>query len=99
MQHLTVKELKTIEKIAERAVALYLKHDMLDEHRRKIAVLMMADELLTVHRDIIKLRLDDMLTGSDFDLIHDVAGIHRHLEHGKQRAHLTECFLPRYAVA
>lgn len=101
MMHVTVKELQTIEKIARRAVGIYQSLGALPGPDRgpRFATLAIADEVLVVHRDIVPLRLDELLAADVFNLMHDIAGIHHHLEHGTTRepACLTDCFRPRYA--
>lgn len=42
-----------------------------------------------------QLRLEDMLEASDFDLMHDVLGINKHLD--RDTYQLKDCFLPRFA--
>jgi hypothetical protein len=81
----------TIREIAERASAIFLRLEDTDVPWRYIAA-----ELTIVHDEIVPLRLDDMLAGPDEDFMHDICGIHRHLEIGKP-SKLTDCFLPRYA--
>src|SRR5262245_14065706 len=96
---MNLKELQTINQIAERAVKLYLDNDLLDEKNRRFALSGITHELTMVHEKVVPLRLDEMLSGTDFDLAHDVGGIHRHLDYGTKTnpPHLTSGFLPRYA--
>lgn len=44
---------------------------------------------------ICGLRLQDMLDGRPIDLVHDVAGVGRHLD--RENGLFTDCFWPRYA--
>jgi hypothetical protein len=94
--NLTSREIDTIHKIAERAVALYQRLDMIDESNARFALSGIASELMIVHCDIVPLRLDDLLAADDLNFAHDITGIHTHLDHvsGKK---LNGCFLPRYA--
>lgn len=93
-------DLKLIRAIADRAVALYGKLGALgpsdDLSSAQIGI---ADELLTVHHDIVPLRLAELLAADDGNFAHDIAGIHRHLEHdaASKAAHLTDGFYPRFA--
>jgi hypothetical protein len=96
---LTPNELRTIHAIADRAVTLMEQLELLDPRNVRFGRSGIAHELMTVHTEIIPLRLEDMLKGADADLMHDVGGIHRHLDYGKrrQKPQLTLCFLPRFA--
>lgn len=51
-------------------------------------------DLDSVHQSI-GLDLDAMLASDDFDLVHDIAGIQRHLNRDTRL--LEDCFLPRFA--
>jgi hypothetical protein len=42
-----------------------------------------------------RLRLDDLLAADDFNFLHDVAGINRHLD--RDRNELKDCFTPRFS--
>lgn len=77
-------DLLTISKIAGRAANLRPAFDRIT----------LEMDLCVVHRRI-PLRLDDMLEGAEFDLMHDVAGIDRHLN--RDTGELGGCFLPRFA--
>jgi hypothetical protein len=87
---ITPSETRLIRAIAERAVAFYERIDV------KAKPEFISMELMLVHDEIVPLRLQEMLDGSDFDFMHDVAGIHRHLKIGKP-SKLVDCFLPRFA--
>jgi hypothetical protein len=56
---------------------------------------MVTLKLMVCHQAICPLRLDAMLEGDMLDLIHDVAGINRHLNLRQRR--LEDAFTPRYA--
>ena len=43
------------------------------------------------------LDLEGLLNAEDFDFIHDVAGINRHID--RKTGDLKDCFLPRFAIA
>jgi len=92
------KELKTIADIADRAVQLYERLGVLSDNADlRFARGGIVYEVLTVHTQIIPLRLDEMLEADDGNFGHDIAGIHRHLEDGK-KPRLTDGFCPRFAV-
>lgn len=79
-----------IRQIAQRAATIY-------ESVGKTAPWQyIASELTIVHEAVVPLRLNEMADGRDLDVIHDVAGIHRHLEI-YPKPHLGSCFLPRFA--
>lgn len=53
-------------------------------------------DITATHANGNPLRLDDMLIGSDMDLLHDVYGIHRHLD--RRTGKLGGFFVPRFSV-
>lgn len=79
----------TIQKIADRAVHVYADHDVRVERRD---VLM---DISAVHFGPQKLRLDDLLAADDFNFMHDVTGINRHLDH--ETFELRDSFRPRFS--
>ena len=82
-------ENETIRRIARRAQALFAKHGI------KRSRLEFRMEITYAHEDC-GLRLEELLGAPDFDFIHDVGGIARHLDH--ETLKLGGCFLPRFAV-
>ncbi len=66
--------MNTIGKIADRAVLVYAQHEVRAD---RLSILM---DLMSVHFEIQKLRLDDLLVADDFNLLHDIGGINRHLD-------------------
>ena len=100
MTPITPRDLLTIGKIAERAKRFYMKEAEMPEREAEFVKLATADEILIVHREIMPLRLDELLTADDFNFMHDIAGIHKHLEHGtvQMPPRLTLCFIPRCAA-
>lgn len=52
-------------------------------------------DLVAVHRVVMPLRLRDLLVAPEFDLLHDVLGIRKHLD--RETVTLTGHFVPRYA--
>lgn len=53
-----------------------------------------ARALLLCHA-VIPLKLDAMLIGPEYDFLHDIVGIQRHLD--MKTGRMGGCFLPRYA--
>jgi len=87
---LTPQEHRTIREIADRAVSLYSR--MWITLKREFVM----SELQIVHEEIYPLRLQELLDADDSNFVHDISGIHRHLQIGKP-SRLTDCFRPRYA--
>ena len=52
-------------------------------------------DLIATHLSGCPLKLQEMLNGNDFDLMHDIYGINRHLCH--KTGNLDKTFLPRFA--
>lgn len=78
-----------IGKIASRAAGLYAKHG---EDADVLGIVM---DLSAAHVTC-PLRLADMVEADDFNLMHDVSGINRHLDRDTGR--LTGCFRPRFSA-
>lgn len=53
-------------------------------------------DITAAHLNGCPLRLADMLAADDFNFIHDVGGIGRHID--TKTGKLQNCFLPRFAV-
>lgn len=90
---MTVKteiELAVVGKIADRAVNMYAQHDVRVD---RTDVLL---DILTVHKRIQPLRLDDLLAADDLNFAHDVGGINRHLD--RENYALSDCFSPRFSL-
>jgi hypothetical protein len=87
---LSPAELAVIRKIADRAVALY------DAHNISVQWFNVVIDIGTCHARVQKLRLSDLLMADDFNFIHDVAGINRHLDRDAKK--LTDCFSPRFSA-
>jgi len=85
----TKEDMDMITKIATRAEAIY-RAAGIRTRRKDIAV-----GLHFVHTEIIRMRLKDMLEGDDENLMHDVAGIDRHIN--VRLCRFDDCFCPRYA--
>lgn len=83
------KDTELIDHIATRAVQVFMRSGVRLE---KATVVM---QLTICHANGCPLRLNAMLDGDDFNLVHDVSGISQYLDYitGKISNH----FLPRYA--
>lgn len=81
--------LSIVRKIAVRAVNLY------DEHNIEIDRLQVTMAVLTCHERVCKLRLAALAEAPDFDFVHDIGGLLRHLDPIGYK--LDDCFLPRFA--
>lgn len=55
----------------------------------------MQMDIIACHANGCPLRLDDLLAADDFNLLHDVLGISRHIDRSTGR--LTAIFRPRFA--
>lgn len=89
LQTLTAADGKTIRLIAERAADLYKKHGV------RVSALDIQLDLAVCHTGPQALRLDDMLAADDFNLMHDVSGLNRHLD--VERCELADHFSPRFS--
>jgi hypothetical protein len=88
-------EMQTIRAIADRAVGLYRQYDSIEERDVNFVRTATVHEVTIVHREIVPLRLSALLAADKVDFVHDILGIHRHLDSSEQM--LTECFHPRFA--
>jgi len=52
-------------------------------------------DLTACHLNGTPLKLEELLEADDFNFIHDVGGIRRHMD--RRTGKLTDCFLPRFA--
>lgn len=82
-------ETRTIGLIADRAILVYAKHDVRVD---RLDVLM---DLSACHFYAQRLRLDDLLAADDFNFLHDVGGISRHLD--RENYVLNDFFSPRFS--
>lgn len=83
-------QLDLIGNIADRAVQVYASHNIRAERLDFIM------DITTVHFGGNKLRLTDLLEADEFNFIHDIAGINRHLDRATGK--LTDAFSPRYSA-
>src|SRR5215467_13603113 len=92
-------EATLIRQIADRAAQTYLRLGSIEDRDTHFVRTATITELMTVHREIIPLRLAELLAAKDFDFLHDIGGIHRHLDVGSQyeRPFFRDGFTPRHA--
>jgi hypothetical protein len=77
-------------KIARRARELYLSANV-DRDATDIEM-----DLLATHANGCPLDFKRLSEADDFNLMHDVSGIARHID--RETGELTNCFLPRFAA-
>lgn len=82
-------EFETIKKIVERAGTLFTSHGAF------VDALSLTMDVTACHLNGCPLKLADLLAADDFNFIHDIGGIRRHID--RDTGKLTDCFLPRYA--
>ena len=82
-------EHEQINEIVDRAMWLVTRK-RLPVERRDILM-----DLTAVHANGCPLRLDELAGADEFDFIHDVFGIRRHLD--RSTGKLGGCFVPRFA--
>ena len=61
-----------------------------------LSVTAVAMDLIVCHRGVFPLRLQEMLTCPEGDLMHDIYGLRQHLN--VLDAVMNDCFLPRLAA-
>lgn len=83
-------ELKLIRAIAERTAAVVATHG------REVDPTTFVMDLLATHGESCRLDLDRLYAADDFNLLHDVLGINRHLD--RETYELRDCFWPRFAL-
>lgn len=86
------KEIGTIYKIADRALALFGADNFSSAAEMKLHIRM---DVSACHASGCPLRLDDLLAADDFNFMHDIAGIDRHLN--RETGELEGFFRPRFA--
>lgn len=65
-------------------------------HDSNIDCLELSMDISAVHCNSCKLKLAELSSAPQFDFVHDIRGIQRHLN--RQTGQLEDCFLPRYAA-
>src|SRR3546814_9284171 len=81
---------KAIKKIVARAAAIVEKQGRTVDRRG------LEMDLAACHANGNRLRLDDLAKADDFNLLHDVVGIHRHLD--RETGKLMDHFVPRFTA-
>ena len=96
---MTANDLRLIDLIANRAATLYQRLGTSRRSARAIAI-DTVQEVTTVHHYIMPLDLERLHGADDMNFLHDVGGIHRHLDLCGLRKppRLNDCFVPRYAA-
>lgn len=87
---LSVEDSDAIWRISRRAMKLYKKHDE-DVEQQEIQM-----DLTACHNHGCPLDLERMEGADDFNLMHDISGINRHLN--REDGSLMNHFLPRFAL-
>ena len=80
----SVKDAKLISQIVVRAASLLGGFERME----------LAMDLTAVHANGNRLKLAELLAAPDFDFVHDISGICRHLN--RNTGFLEGCFTPRY---
>ncbi len=88
--HLNPHDLVAVEQIVNRMWALAIKHDIPTGEKINLHM-----DLTACHNHGCPLDLQKLLKAPDFDFMHDVLGIGRHLN--RETGQLEDCFLPRCA--
>jgi len=88
----TKKECDVIEKIALRVVGIMSA----DYSSKKDAIEGIEMDITACHLNGNPLRLDDMLEADNFNLMHDVSGIGRHID--RNTGKLLGGFSPRFSL-
>lgn len=81
----TKRESLLIQQLASRAVKFGVPGEMVD----------IEMDLTAVHANGCPLNLEKMIGATEFDFMHDVLGIRKHLD--RQTGKLRDCFVPRCA--
>lgn len=83
----TKKDALLIHQIAMRAAMLY------QDAKIRMATLDIDMDVTAVHANGCPLNLEKLFAFPDFDFMHDITGINRHLD--RNTGKLMDCFLPR----
>lgn len=76
--------------IVERALAIYTRNNV------QRSVMDITMDIIATHLNGCPLDLKRMSEADDFNLMHDVNGINRHID--RRNAQLRDCFLPRFRL-
>lgn len=63
----------------------------------QLGTIALVMDVTACHLNGCPLHLEDLAEADNFNLLHDVVGIYRHLD--RETGRLKDCFLPRYAKA
>lgn len=85
----TKAERELISRVVERGHKLKLTRDNYDPMTLRM-------DVTAVHLNCMKLDFDKLLAFPDFDFVHDIFGIARHID--RENAQLRDCFVPRCAA-
>lgn len=88
----TPTERATIREIATRAHRIYRKHKVPGAPAHVNTMM----DITAAHANGCPLRLQDLAAADDFNFMHDVNGIARHLD--RETGQITDHFLPRFRV-
>ena len=88
----TRRDVRLISRIATRAQGLHLVDIGGGYPIDRLSLVM---DLEATHAVCCPLRLNDLLDATDSDFVHDIVGIHSHLD--RDTGELSGCFVPRYA--
>jgi len=81
--------LELIGKIADRAITVYANYEI------RVDRLTIVMDITCCHFSVQKLRLDDLLAADDFNFMHDVGGINKHLD---RQLLMLDGFSPRFSL-
>lgn len=86
---MTKSEFVVIRKIVKRAAALFRLYGA------DYPAMTCEMDLTACHANCNRLDLDRLMLADDFNFLHDVAGIRRHIN--RETGELMDCFVPRYS--
>jgi len=84
-----------IAKIVDRTLGILDSVSPLSKSDRKNRRINLMMDLTACHANGNPLRLADLVAADDFNVMHDVGGISRHIDHDTGK--MTGCFLPRFS--
>lgn len=86
----TKKDVLLIHRIAKRVA------DLCKKDGRKLDLMSLEMDITACHLNGCPLKLSKLLKADEFNLLHDVAGISKHIN--RETGKLENCFLPRFAI-
>jgi hypothetical protein len=87
------RDQETIGKLVDRAMALKSDGRKIFTAKQRMDLVM---DLTATHANGNPLRLDDLLQADEFNFMHDIFGIRRHLN--RETGELMDCFSPRFSA-